>query len=223
VTEASERLARLVRELGLVADADRAAGMRAYMRDVAPFFGVAAPARRSVQREVFAGWVPGEPDLVAFARAAWQVDQREVQYAACDLLARHVSRLSSASLPAIEQLIVTKAWWDTVDSLAPVVGAVVAADPSLVAVMDRWIESDDFWLARVAILHQLRYGHDTDEARLFGYCLRRASDAEFFVRKAIGWALRQYARVAPDAVRTFVDAHDDVLSPLSQREARKHL
>ena len=89
--------------------------------------------------------------------------------------------------------------------------------------MDRLIDSDNDWLARVAIIHQLRFKGDTDRERLFAYCARRAGDSEFFIRKAIGWALREYAKTAPEAVRAFVDEHEAVLSSLSKREARKHL
>ena len=104
-------------------------------------------------------------------------------------------------------------------------------DPEAKSVMDDWIEAGrdtqagdgEMWLARAAIIHQLRFGDSTDTNRLFGYCLRRADDSDFFIRKAIGWALRQYARTDPEAVRTFVDQHRDELSPLSVREATKHL
>ena len=216
-------VASLATALARAADAERADAMAAYMKGVAPFFGVSAPDRRRIQREVFNGWKPDERDVIAFARAAWDRPQRELQYAACDLLQRRATWLSVGVFADIEWFITHKSWWDTVDSLAPVVGTLVATTPSLTQEMDRWIDADDFWLARVAILHQLRYQLDTDADRLFGYCLRRAADEEFFVRKAIGWALREYAKSAPDAVRRFVDAHDSELSPLSKREARKHL
>ena len=124
----------------------------------------------------------------------------------------------------MKALITTNSWWDTVDALAVhVVGTMVHRHRELAAVMDRWIDADDFWLARTAILHQLRWKSDTDTSRLFTYALRRAADNEFFIRKAIGWALRVYATTDPDAVRTFVDRHEDTLSALTQREARKHL
>ena len=102
-------------------------------------------------------------------------------------------------------------------------GTLVKTHSELAATMDRWIDDPNIWVARTAILHQLRYKHDLDEARLFRYCERRASDTEFFIRKALGWALRDYARVAPDAVRQFVESHEDELSGLTKREAMKHL
>ena len=106
---------------------------------------------------------------------------------------------------------------------SPTIGTMVRNHPELLDTLDRWIDADEFWLARVAIIHQLRFGADTDADRLFRYAVRRAGDPEFFIRKAIGWALREYAKADPDAVRTYVGDHRDDLSPLSRREATKHL
>jgi 3-methyladenine DNA glycosylase AlkD len=99
----------------------------------------------------------------------------------------------------------------------------VATHPELISEMDRWIDDENLWVARTAILHQLFYGDATDVDRLFGYCLRQASHPDFFIRKAIGWALRQYARTDPDRVRSFLVGPGAALSPLSVREASKHL
>src|SRR6185437_3168455 len=106
----------------------------------------------------------------------------------------------------------TKSWWDSVDALAPTIGDIVYRDRALAARMDELIEADDFWLRRVAILHQLAWKAETDEKRLLRYCLQCAEEKEFFIRKAIGWALRQYARTAPDQVRRFVQQHEGKLS-----------
>jgi 3-methyladenine DNA glycosylase AlkD len=106
---------------------------------------------------------------------------------------------------------------------AHVVGQLVAADDELAAVMDEWIEDDDLWIARTALLHQLAYKDRTDPDRLFAYCLRRGTHPDFFIRKAIGWSLREYAKTDPGAVRAFVSAERERLSPLSVREALKNL
>jgi 3-methyladenine DNA glycosylase AlkD len=133
--------------------------------------------------------------------------------------------LTSADLPAIARLIITKSWWDTVDALAiSVVGPIVLTDRSAGDhVTDDWIRSDDMWLARAAILHQNKWKTATDEPRLFAFCLAHAAETDFFYRKAIGWALREYSKTAPDAVREFIAAHDDELSGLSKREGMKVL
>lgn len=203
------------------ADPERAAPMARYMRDQFEFHGIRAPDRRRIDREVLAGRpAPTEPELAEVVRACWRLPQREYQYFACDHFARNVGRCTLTALPVAEELITTKSWWDTVDALAAnVVGRLVQGDPDGLREMDRLIEDDDIWLVRTALLHQLRYGDETDGDRLFRYCRRRATDTEFFVRKAIGWALRQYAKTAPDAVREFVAATE--LSNLSRREALK--
>lgn len=201
-------------------DPERAVGMAAYMKDRFPFFGIPSPERRAAQREALADWrTPTADELAAFARACWARDEREYQYAACDTLIRHVRRLGPDALVLCEELITTKSWWDTVDALASRVVGPLAQRP----VVERWLTSGDLWLERTGILHQLGYGERTDEAFLFRACLTHAASTEFFHRKAIGWALRQYARVEPDAVRRFVADHEDELSGLSKREALKHL
>jgi 3-methyladenine DNA glycosylase AlkD len=119
--------------------------------------------------------------------------------------------------------MVEKSWWDSIDALTgQVVGPLVLRFPELKKEMDRCSRHPNFWLRRSAILHQLAYKDQTDPERLFGYCLNNAANPEFFIRKAIGWALRQYAHTDPQAVYNFVDNHRDRLSPLSIREALKH-
>lgn len=152
-------LERLTVAYAGAADPVRAAGMRSYMKDVSPFLGIPTPERRALSRTVLAGTPrPGEDDLTAVALRCWALPEREYQYFAVDYLRRYTARCSSAFLPVARELIVTRPWWDTVDLLAAhVVGGLVAADPRLTAVMDDWIADDDLWLARTALLHQLRY------------------------------------------------------------------
>jgi 3-methyladenine DNA glycosylase AlkD len=225
VADSNELIERLRTDLSAVAVADDAPAMEAYMKHRFPFLGVKAPARRTASRSVIAA-SRTEPidDVVALAFALRAQPERELHYVASDLLAANASRLRPDHLGDLRTFITTDPWWDTVDALAsPTVGTIVRGHPDTVQVMDRWVEDDDFWVARAALIHQLRFGKHTDAARLFEYSLRRAPDREFFIRKAIGWALRQYARTDPAAVRAFVDAHRDVLSPLTVREATKHL
>lgn len=200
--------------------------MAAYMKGVAPFLGIRTPVRRVALR---AAWTPlGPPpaadDLAAAARALWAVPEREYPYAACDLLARFVGRHAPASFLAgtVEELLVTRPWWDTVDALgSAAVRPLVARFPELVAVSEGWSGSGDRWLVRSAILDQLGRRAATDQDRLFARCRRHGGDREFFVAKAIGWALRDYARTAPEAVGAFVAS--TALQPLSVREALKHV
>jgi 3-methyladenine DNA glycosylase AlkD len=207
------------------ADATRAAGAAAYMKGIAPFLGLYTPDRRALSRTVVEGTPrPEEADCTAIALRCWELPEREYHYFAVEYLRRHVGRCSSGFLPTVRRLVVTVPWWDTVDALAShVVGPLVSADPKLKSDMDAWIDDDNLWVARTALLHQLRYRDATDADRLFSYCLRRGDHPDFFIRKAIGWCLREYAKTDPQAVRDFVDGARDRLAPLSVREATKHL
>jgi len=218
-------LERLQSVFGPAADPSRAAQMRAYMRERYEFLGLSSDPRRELTRQVLAGTAkPTEADLLAIADACWALPEREYQYFACDYLRKHAKVLTPAALPAVRELITAKAWWDTVDILAAnVVGPMVAAHPALVSTMDEWTAPGaDLWLVRTAILHQLRYKADTDTRRLFAYCARWAGEPDFFIRKGIGWALREHAKTDAPAVRDFVAAHPG-LSGLSRREALKNV
>ncbi len=220
-----EVLRRLVAAFGPAADPERAAPMAAYMKDRFPFLGITSVPRRALAREVLAALpAPDEADVAAVVSGCWALDAREYQYAGVDYAVRWVRCCSADFLPVAERLITTKPWWDTVDLLAAhVVGGLVAATPALRDEMDRWLASGDLWLARSAILHQLKWKDRTDADWLFAACLARAADTDFFARKAIGWALREYSKTDESAVRAFVVAHDGELSDLSKREALKWL
>lgn len=157
----------------------------------------------------------------------WRANEREYQYAACDLLTdrRVLATLTIGDVPRLQKLIVTKSWWDTVDVLAPtIIGAILRPHAKRVrTTVTQWIASDNIWLQRSAILLQLKYRDHIDEQLLFWCIEQRAASTEFFVRKAAGWALRQYAYTAPDRVREFVESHRSELSALTIREALKHV
>ncbi len=206
-------------------DPERAASAAAYMREKFVFYGIAAPEQRRIARVATSGLpAPSEQVLRQIALACWKQPEREWQYFACGYLRRHVRTASPAFITTARTLVTTKAWWDTVDSLAShTVGRLVRTHPELSAVMDDWVASDDIWLARTAILHQLASKAETDADRLFAYCRARAADTEFFIRKAIGWALREYSKTDETAVRAFVDEHASALSGLSRTEALKWL
>ncbi|WP_416983662.1 DNA alkylation repair protein [Streptomyces sp. T028] len=218
-------LERLTAVYAGAADPGRAAAMRAYMKDVAPFLGLPTPERRALSRTVLAGTPrPAEADCAAIALRCWALPEREYQYFAVDYLRRHAGRCSSAFLPVAHRLITTTSWWDTVDLLAAhVVGALVEADPRLTATMDDWIADRDLWVARTALLHQLRYKDRTDADRLFAYCLRQSGHPDFFIRKAVGWCLREYAKTDPEAVRDFLARERGRFAPLTVREALKNI
>ncbi|MFD3523494.1 DNA alkylation repair protein [Streptomyces sp. NPDC058653] len=218
-------LGRLTVAYATAADPVRAERSAAYLKGVAPFLGIPAPERRALSRQVLDSLpAPDETDCVAIALRCWELPEREYQYFAIDYLRRYVGRLSSGFLPVVRHLVSTVPWWDTVDLLAVhLAGGLVAADHALVREMDAWIEDEHLWIARTALLHQLAYREATDTERLFRYCLRQSGHPDFFIRKAIGWSLREYAKTDPAAVQNFVAGARDRLSPLSVREALKHL
>jgi 3-methyladenine DNA glycosylase AlkD len=220
---ASAVMERLTSAYSDARDPAKAAAMAAYMRGQFAFLGIQSPAQKSLAREVLAGLPrPAEDDLRDVAAACWALPEREYQYFACGWLRRHARVCSAAFLGTAQELITTKSWWDTVDTLAAhLVGTLIRRHPALVSTMDAWSTDKNLWLVRTAILHQLTYKEGTDAARLFRYCARQAGHPDFFVRKAIGWALREYARTEPAAVRSFVESHR--LAPLSAREALRRL
>ncbi len=206
-------------------DPSRAEQMSAYMKNRFPFVGISSPQRRQLMRAALQGLpVPTERDLQHLGRLCWESPEREYQYAAIDQLRKASGRLGEEFLSQLRWMIVTKSWWDSCDPLAgTVAGGVVRRFPGSVRVMERWIVDDNLWLRRAALLHQLKWKEACDQRRLFRFCLLTMAESEFFIRKAIGWALRQHARVAPEEVARFLVENRDSLSGLSFREAAKHL
>jgi 3-methyladenine DNA glycosylase AlkD len=220
-------LSQIEAALRPLADPGQAAPMRAYMLDQFAFLGIRATPRRQALRGLprLNTWTAA--DLLSVAEALWEMPEREFQYVAVDLLAKHHRQLELASLPRLLQLVQHQAWWDTVDGLAGVVGDILlrahTRQPEVQRQMDDWLGHPSLWVRRVAMLHQLGWKVQTDQARLFRYALALAPETDFFIRKAIGWPLRDHARTQPDAVRAFLMAHAHVLSGLTRREAGKHL
>lgn len=213
--------------LEAVAEPGRAAPMQAYMRDQFVFLGVAAPQRRLAARGLLAGLQDvGADVLLEHAQRLWQQPEREYQHVALDMLDMHRRQLGIEHIPALLALARQRAWWDSVDGMAGIVGEVLQAElrhgGDGHAHMVPALQHEDFWLRRIAMLHQLGWRGDTDAAWLFGAALALAHEDEFFIRKAIGWALRDYARHAPAEVLAFATEHRQQLSALSYREALKH-
>ena len=208
------------------ADPERAVGMQAYMKNQFVFLGIPATARRqALQGLLLADFETAQ--WLELADCLWEKPEREFRYTAVDLLGKHHRQLDLDTLPHLLNLVQRDAWWDTVDALAGVIGDVLLQarrqDPGVQRLMDAALEHANLWVRRVAMLHQLGWKTHTDEARLYRYALALAAEPGFFIRKAIGWALRDYARVQPDGVREFLQCNKDVLSPLTRREAGKHL
>jgi 3-methyladenine DNA glycosylase AlkD len=200
--------------------------MHAYMRGQFPFLGLSAPLRRQAVAALGRPALGAEALLQA-AEALWVLPQREYRYTAVDLLARHARQLEPSCVAPLLALALRDPWWDTVDGLAGVVGDVLRqarrTQPDAQALMDQALHAPSLWIRRIALLHQLGWRLETDSDRLFRYAAALAPEKEFFIRKAIGWALRDYARWNPQAVRGFVAEQRPRLSALSVSEALKHL
>ena len=208
------------------ADPEKAEKMASYMKTEMPFYGVQASPRDEIIREVKAQIeVENHEDYKALVLALWNRPHREEKYIAVRLARRFSEFIDTRSLPLYEKLVREGAWWDFVDEIAGhLVGGVLDTEPEKTwPVLDEWIEDDLLWIRRTALLAQKRRKERTDEERLFRYCLACADDEEFFIRKAIGWALREYSYIDPDGVRQFLDDHKDRFSALTIREASKRL
>ncbi len=211
------------------ADPSRAPGMQAYMKSTMPYHGVPAPAQAEVWRDVFPQFeVSSLPQWQDAARALWRGARfREERYGALAWTGLRPYRPFQTPdvLPLYEEFIVSGAWWDYVDLIAGRrVGPILASHPRPVAVlMRRWSRDANLWKRRTAILAQLGFKERTDLELLYACIEPNLSDREFFIRKAIGWALRQYAWTNPREVARYVRAQGDRLSPLSRREAVKNI
>ena len=213
-------------ELQKHADSHRALEMKAYMRNQFEFLGIQTPARRSIFKTL--PKLPKDAKLILqIAHELWEKPEREFRYVACDLLAKNVKLFKLDDLTLIKKLLQKDAWWDTVDSLSGAIGNIVLNEKlkgqNSQTLMDQWLLDSDFWVRRSAMIHQLGWRDKTDIKRLQQYALQLSGESEFFIRKAIAWALRDYAWQNPEFVRTFVNQNVSVFSNLTIREATKNL
>jgi len=206
------------------ADTANAQQMAAYMQNHFPFFGIKSVERRQLQKTVLKAHPQPKnlAELKAICSEAWQLPQREFQYFAQELLKKQ-SKLTDVNFVKYAQNLITdKPWWDTVDMLAVhAVGKLVLCYPELKTTMDKWAKDKNLWVRRSAIIHQLSYKTQTDEQRLFEYCVYNANSKEFFIQKAMGWALRQYSKISPQSVSRFIA--NEPLPSLTKREGMKWL
>lgn len=200
-----------------------AEGQMNYMRNQFEFFGLKAPEWMALAKNAFQEWgMPQEEDIKTIARLCYEDEHREMQFFAIEMVQRELKKQPEDFFDFLEELITAKSWWDTVDWLAKIAGEHFRRFPHLTQpVTERWMESGNIWLQRSAIIFQLRFREKTDARLLFTYILRVAGSKEFFLQKGAGWALREYSKTDPEAVRDFVRQHP--LAPLTKREALKWL
>ena len=206
------------------ADKELAGPMSAYMKNKFSFLGIRSPLRKQLLKQVFAEYeMPKGRDLLVETAVLYKMAEREFQYVAIALLDKGKKQLKTPDLAFCETLITEKSWWDSVDGIAPsIVGRIVLLDRDAgEEVMQQWSASQNMWLNRSAILHQLKYKTEMNEELLYNIIRMHIESKEFFIQKAIGWVLREYAKTNPESVLLFVNSTD--LKPLSRREALKHM
>jgi 3-methyladenine DNA glycosylase AlkD len=229
MTRAARALVTDVRAaLAEIADPKKAPTMQRYMKSSMPYLGVPTPPLRRTCRAVFAHNPLDGPDewrdaiLTLWRRAT----HREHRYAAIELASdrRYAALQTGRTIPMYEEMIVDGAWWDYVDTIAHRLGDVLRREPARTAArMRAWARSENLWKRRTAIICQLGFKSDTDLALLTDCIEPSLGSREFFLQKAIGWALRDLAWSDPKLVANWVQRHHDVLSPLSRREALKNI
>ena len=206
-----------------LADANRAREMSRYMRDQFSFFGISRPeVKRILKQQLKREKIPKIISPVLYD--LWSHHEREMQYAAIELIKLVLHRQPASFIQVLEHLILQKSWWDTVDALAVLSGAHLKRHSSLQpTTTNRWINENNIWLQRTAILHQLKYGSETDFHLLQKYVLKVGMSNDFFIQKASGWALRQYGKFAPVSVSSFIESNSSLISALAKREALRNL
>ena len=222
----SDLVAAIRARLTASADPVRAAGAQAYLKSAMPQLGVRVPeVRRIVKAEVATSPLASGDELRSTVLELFRTaTYREERYAAIDLTALKLVRTDLAMVPVYEEIIRTGAWWDLVDGVEDRLGRLLQAHRDvLTPVLLRWSTDPDFWIRRASITAQLGAKANTDTGLLATVIKANLADREFFIRKAIGWALREYAKTDPAWVRQFAATHRAALSPLSLREALRNL
>jgi len=207
------------------ANPEQSAPMSRYMRDQFEYLGIKTPQNTAlIKGFIHEHGHPPLDKLDVISRELWSLPQREFQYVAIGLIRRLGNELEPGFITTLEHLLITKSWWDTVDSIAGgIIGTQFMRFPDVKnKYLKKWRKSDDFWLRRTALLFQLGYKKDTDFDLLCEIIKENLGSNEFFINKAIGWSLRQYAHTNPAPVKKFVKATKD-LNPLSRREALKNI
>ena len=212
----------LVKELRAVASPDDAVAMKAYMKNKFEFLGVKTPARRKLAKTFFKQHTDSVIDW-NFINEAWKNPYRELQYTALDYLEIRKKLLTPSDLPRLKKQAQTKSWWDTIDFLDRLVGSIIARFPETKEIIVAWSCDEDIWLRRLAIDHQLLRKEKTDTKLLEKILVNNLGRTEFFINKAIGWALRDYSKTNPNWVRDFIERHRAEMATLSIREGSKYL
>lgn len=224
MTYSKEFVAKLKPQLTALRNRTAAIGAQSYMKDIAPFLGVKTPERRSLVKKIAREFnLPTSDELAQTARGLWKLEEREFHYAAFDLIQIHIDVANKKFLEDhVEYLITHKSWWDTVDGLGSAAVSPLTDRYGCEKLIEKWNKSENRWLIRSAIQHQRGRKFEADNKLILRYCHEHSESREFFIVKAIGWALRDMAKVSPREVRNFLMQHPD-LGRVAVREAERGL
>lgn len=198
--------------------------MKKYMREQFEFFGIKSQLRDEIYREFLKKYgLPSLENLNDYLRYLWEKPERDFQYVGMFIIEKIIKKADENLIDLLEYMIITKSWWDTVDYIAArLVGGYFIKYPTQIKpITEKWMSSGNKWLQRSALLFQLKYKKNTDEKLLYDYITRLAEHKDFFIRKAIGWILREYSKTNPKSVEKFIKSH--TISPLSVKEGLKRI
>lgn len=215
---------KLITCLSTNADAEKAKAMSAYMKNKFPFFGIKSSERTTLLKQFLNENTPPQySEVLDIISELFNQPQRELHYCAIEILAKRRKDWRKEDIYFFEKLILTTSWWDSVDTISSaLVGEYFIKYPDQIRpITEKWMASSNIWLQRICLIFQLHYKNAVDFALMRGYILRLKDSNEFFIQKAIGWALRQYAKLDAESVNNFVE--NNTLKPLSKREALKHI
>jgi len=202
---------------------EQAQRMSKYMLNKFEYIGIKTPERREIFKNFFKEYKNGEKIDWEFVNKCWENKYREFQYVAADYLKNMKDKLTIDDIPKFKRLILEKSWWDTIDNLDMTIGALALKDSNVNKILLEWSLDENIWLRRIAIDHQLLRKEKTDIELLEKILKNNLGQTEFFINKAIGWALRDYSKTNPEWVKTFIEKNRENMAKLSIKEASKYL
>ena len=202
---------------------EQAQRMSKYMLNKFEYIGIKTPERREIFKIFFKEYKNEEKIDWEFVNKCWENKYREFQYVAADYLKNMKDKLTIDDIPKFKQLILKKSWWDTIDNLDMTIGALGLKDSNVNKILLEWSIDENIWLRRIAIDHQLLRKEKTNTELLEKILKNNLGQAEFFINKAIGWALRDYSKTNPEWVKNFIEKNRENMAKLSIKEASKYL
>ena len=202
---------------------EQARQMSKYMLNKFEYIGIKTPERRKIFKNFFKEYKNEEKIDWEFVNKCWENKYREFQYVAADYLKNTKDKLTIDDIPKFKRLILKKSWWDTIDNLDMTIGALALKDSNVNKILLEWSLDENIWLRRIAIDHQFLRKEKTNTELLEKILKNNLGKAEFFINKAIGWALRDYSKTNPEWVKNFIEENKENMAKLSIKEASKYL